>query len=110
MADLVITPANVVAGSNASTDSGTAGEALVAGKAVYKSPTTNKWLLADSNHADAVARKAIAITLNAAAANQPVDVQKGGDITLGAVLTAGTAYYLSDTAGGFCPVADVGTG
>jgi hypothetical protein len=37
-------------------------------------------------------------------------VQKAGDITIGATLTAGTAYYLSDTPGGICPVADVGTG
>ena len=32
------------------------------------------------------------------------------DITLGEVLTAGVAYYLSDTAGGICPVADLGAG
>ena len=29
---------------------------------------------------------------------------------LGATLTAGVAFYLSDTPGGICPVADVGTG
>lgn len=110
MADLVITPANVVAGSNATNDSGLAGEAIAAGKAVFKSPTTNKWMLAKSNAGEAVARRATGIALNAAAANQPVDVQKSGDITLGAVLTPGTAYYLSDTSGGICPVADVGTG
>ena len=37
-------------------------------------------------------------------------MQKAGDITIGATLTAGTAYYLSDTAGGICPLADVGEG
>jgi hypothetical protein len=110
MADLTITAANVVAGSNTVRDDGTAGETVTAGKAVYKSSTTNKWMLADSNSATAEARKATGIALNGASLNQPVAVQKAGDITIGATLTAGTAYYLSDTAGGICPLADVGEG
>ena len=40
----------------------------------------------------------------------PLGVLKSGDLTIGATLTAGTAYYLSDTAGGICPLADVGSG
>jgi hypothetical protein len=110
MADLTITAANVVAGSGASVASGIAGEALAAGKAVYLSSTSGKWMLADSNSATVEARKAIGIALNGAAANQPVNIHKGGDITIGATLTAGTAYYLSDTPGGICPLADVGAG
>jgi predicted lysophospholipase L1 biosynthesis ABC-type transport system permease subunit len=31
----------------------------------------------------------------------------GGDITIGAAVSAGVAYYLSATAGGICPVADL---
>lgn len=111
MADIVITPANVVGGTNVIRDNGTAGETIAAGKAVYLSSTTNKWMLADSNSATAEARKATAIALNGASLNQPVTVAKpGSDITIGATLTAGTAYYLSDTPGGICPLADVGTG
>lgn len=110
MADLAITAANVLAGASASILNGIAGEAIAAGKAVYQSSSTKKWMLADSNAAAAEARKATAIALNGAALNQPLAVQSGGDITLGAVLTAGTAYYLSDTPGGICPLADVGTG
>lgn len=110
MADLTITPANVVAGANASVEAGAAGEAIAAGKAVYLSSTTKKWMLADSNSATAEARKATGVALNGAALNQPVDVQKAGDITIGATLTPGTAYYLSDTPGGICPLADVGAG
>lgn len=110
MADLSITAANVVAGTNASRDRGTAGETIAAGKAVYKSSTANKWMLADSNSVTAEARHAIGIALNGASLNQPVDVQKGGDITIGATLTAGMALYLSDTPGGICPLADVGSG
>lgn len=110
MADLSITAANVIAGADSSADFGVAGEAIAAGKAIYKSSTTKKWMLADSNSSTAEARKATGIALNTAAANQPVAVHKGGDVTLGAGLTAGTAYYLSDTPGGICPLADVGAG
>lgn len=110
MVDLTVTATSVVAGSNSVTESGLAGEALAAGKAVYKAAATKKWMLADSNSATAEARVAVGIALSGAALNQPVVVHKFGDITIGATLTAGTAYYLSDTPGGICPVADIGTG
>jgi hypothetical protein len=110
MTDLSITAANVLAGSGAASKEGTAGEAITAGKAVYFDATTRTWKLADSNSATAAARQANGIALNGAAANQPLKVHTEGPITLGAVLTAGVGYYLSDTPGGICPVADVGTG
>jgi hypothetical protein len=110
MADISITAANVVPGSDANIVHGTSGETIAAGKSVYLSSTTNKWMLADSNSATAEARRATAISLTGSSANQPVVVQKGGDITIGATLTAGVAYYLSDTPGGICPVADIGSG
>lgn len=110
MTDISITAANVVPGDNAITEHGTAGETIAQGKAVYKSSTTKKWMLADSNSATAEVRKATGIALNGASASQPITVQKSGDITLGGTLTAGVAYYLSDTPGGVCPVADVGSG
>lgn len=110
MADLVITAANVVPGTDAVTRAGTAGETITAGKRVYKSSTTGKYMLADTNSATAEARRASGIALNAASLNQPLDVQTGGTITIGATLTAGLAYYGSDTPGGICPVADVGSG
>lgn len=110
MTDLSITAASVVAGADAVRDSGIAGEAVAAGKAGYLSSTTNRWMLADSNSATAEARLAKGIFLNNAAAGQPVAVQRSGDITIGATLTPGTAYYLSDTPGGICPLADVGSG
>lgn len=109
-ADLTVTAASVVAGSDAVTKAGTAGEALTAGQPVYLSATTNKWLKADCNSATAAARVASGIALNGGAANQPVVVQTGGTITIGATLTAGVAYYLSGTAGGIRPVADNTTG
>lgn len=110
MADLTITATSVIASSGGK-EQGVAGEAITAGKAVYKSSTSKKWMLADSNSATAEARKATAVALNGAALNQPIVVAlPGSDITIGATLTAGTAYFLSDTPGGICPLADVGSG
>jgi hypothetical protein len=110
MADLSITAANVVAGTDIVRGDGTAGETIAAGKAVYFSSTLKKWMLADSNSATVEARKAIGIALNGAALNQPLAVIKSGDLTLGATLTAGLDYYLSDTPGGICVRADIGSG
>jgi len=109
MVDLTVTPANVLPGSNAVKEAGTAGETIAAGKAVYKA-ATGLYMLADSNSATALARQATGIALNGASLNQPVDVQTRGDITPGATLVAGTDYYLSDTPGGICPRADIGAG
>lgn len=108
MTDLVITAANVVAGSNATRDTGTAGETITAGKAVFLNVATNRWMLSDNNGTGTRTVKGIA--LNGASANQPVAVLKDGDITIGATLTAGTDYWLSATAGGICPRADLDVG
>lgn len=110
MVDIVITNTAVVASDNAVKETGLAGETIAAGKAVYKSPTTKKWMLADSNSATAAAKTAGGIALNGASLNQPVTVTKAGDLTMNAVLTAGSAYFLSDTPGGVCADADVGSG
>src|SRR5688572_13404762 len=100
MADLTITAANVVAGANVIKESGIAGETIAAGKAVYKSAATNKYMLADSNSATAAAKIARGIALNGASDGQPLTIAKSGDVTIGATLTAGSPYYLSETAGG----------
>lgn len=110
MADLSVTAASVVAGSNAVIARGSFGESLTAGQAAYLDPTSHKWMKADSNSATVAARQAGGIALNGGALNQPATVQTSGKITIGATLTPGVAYYLSDTPGGICPVADVGSG
>ncbi len=110
MADLSITAANVVQGAGARSEASIAGAAVTAGQVVYKSSTTGKWLLADNNSATAEAKVGQGIALNSAAANQPIVVQTGGEITIGATLTAGTAYFLSDTAGGIGPASDLASG
>jgi hypothetical protein len=111
MADLVIVAANVVAGANASTRQSLAGETITAGQAIYLAAATGKWMKADADAAPAEGRHATHIALNGAALDQPLVGQKSGDITLGAVLTPGVAYYLSGaTAGGICAFADIGVG
>ncbi|WP_028003175.1 hypothetical protein [Sinorhizobium meliloti] len=114
MADIVITPASVVPGAGAKVTSGTAGATITAGQVVYlDSTTTGKWHHADSDAATAAARGQganVGIALNGASNGQPIDVLTEGPITLGAVLTAGTAYYLSPTPGGIAPLADLLTG
>lgn len=109
MADLSITAANCVPGTNARLEPGFAGETITAGMAVYKA-STGLWMKADSNSATALARVATGIAMCGSSAGQPIHAQKSGSLTLGATMTAGVAYYLSDTAGGICPVADVGSG
>lgn len=109
MADISITAANVAQGTGAVVDkNGLAGATITAGQVVYFNTTTNRWALADANGSGTRVPQGIA--LHAASSGQPLAVQTGGDITIGATLTAGLAYYLSDTPGGICPVADIGSG
>lgn len=110
MADLSITAANVVAGGSATTRDGLAGATLTAGQVVYLDSATNTYKLADCDSGTAAVRSPAGIALNGAASGQPVRVLTSGPVTIGATMTAGLAYYLSPTAGGICPVADVLSG
>ena len=110
MADLSITAANVVAGADSQTENGYAGATITQGQVVYLDTADNRYKLADSNGASALIRTPRGIALNGGASGQPLAVLLRGDITIGATVTAGVAYYLSDTPGGICPVADVGSG
>lgn len=110
MSDLTITAASVLAGSSARKVLGTAGATITAGKVVYLDEADSKYKLADSNSATAAAKSPDGIALNGASDGQPLVVLESGPITIGATMTPGIAYYLSDTPGGICPVADVGSG
>jgi hypothetical protein len=110
MADLTITATSVVAGADSIQVHGILGETVTAGQVLYQDTTTGKWFKADNNAGTELVRKAQGIALNGGAVNQPVTVHKRGAITIGATLTAGTAYYLSDTPGGICPLADLLSG
>lgn len=110
MSDLSITAASVVKSTDAVLEQGYAGETITAGQPVYRDESTKLYKKADNNSATAAAKIARGIALNGGAVNQPIMIQKGGDITIGATLTAGARYYLSATAGGISPEADLGAG
>lgn len=109
MADLSITAANVTAAALATKKSGTAGATITAGQVVYLD-ASNEYVLADADAAGVGDITAVYIALNGASDGQPITVCAQGDVTLGAVMTAGTAYYLSPVAGGIAPIADVASG
>lgn len=110
MADLTITAANVIAGANSSAVAGIAGATITAGQIVYKDAADSKYKLADADALPVAGVTAVFMALNGAANNQPISVLKSGDVGLGAIMTAGTAYYLSPVAGGIAPLADVLSG
>ena len=109
MADLTITAANVRSAAGSVVERGTAGATITAGQTVYLDATTDTYKLADSNGAAAL-RAPRGIALNSASANQPLTIHREGSLTTGATMTAGVAYYQSDTPGGICPVADLASG
>lgn len=110
MADLTLTATSVVAGANSKQEHGVAGETITAGQTLYLSSSTGKWMKSNNKSVTPEARPTKGIALNGASINQSVSVHTDGDITIGATLTPGTAYYGSDTAGGICPVADLTSG
>ena len=110
MSDLVITAANVVAGSGAKKVTGTAGASVTAGQVVYNDSATNTYKLADNDSATAAVRSPAGIALHAAASGQPLTILTQGPITIGATTAVGTIYCLSSTAGGICPSADIASG
>ncbi|HMO74570.1 MAG TPA: hypothetical protein PKD99_02290 [Sphingopyxis sp.] len=109
MADLVITAANVRAGNGSKRRVGVAGATITPGQPVYLDPADDRYKLADCDGAAAL-RSPRGIALSGAANGQPLFVHASGPITIGATLAPGTAYYLSDTPGGICPVGDLSTG
>lgn len=110
MTAIAITAANVVKGADAVTETGLAGATITAGQAVYRDPTSKKFLLADNNDASADIRNARGISLNSVSLNQPMTVQFGGDLTIGGTVAPGVIYCLGATAGGIIPAADLVTG
>lgn len=108
MAALTITPGNVltVANSGEDVDHGKlAGEAGTAGQAVYLT-AAGTWKLAQ-NDGTALEAAVVGILLHAVATGQPCSVQKRGQITIGATVAAGVAYYTHQTAGSIGPASDL---
>lgn len=109
MTALSITAANVIAGTGAITENGTAGATITAGQVVYQAGATGKYGLADCNSATAEVRVVRGIALNGAADGQPLRILKQGPITIGATVVVGSAYYAGGTAGEIIPVGDFST-
>lgn len=109
MADISVTAGNVAASTGAVIATGTWGETITAGQAVYLKAADGRWWKAQANAAttDEVA----GIALNGGAAGQPGSIQTRGVITIGATVVVGTVYVLSAAAaGGIAPEADLTTG
>lgn len=110
MADLTITGANFgVASASVKQVTVQAGEAITRGMPVYLDGT-------DSNKAKKALNTAAASTVVYGIASQEssadgdyISVVTTGTIKTGATMTVGQAYYLSTTAGGICPFADLDT-
>lgn len=109
MADLSITASQVIPGATANKDIYTANTTITAGQVVYDAGSKVA-ALADANGAVGLSQ-AKGIALNGASNGQPVSVLLDGPITLGAAAapTEGVPYFLSKTAGGICPIADLTT-
>jgi len=111
MADLVVTPAQVLAGTDADFYDGVAGVTVTAGQTIYQDTMDNLLKLSD---ADASVAKANTkgLALHGASAGQPLRIQTGGTITLGAgaAPVVGKVYKLSLTAGGISPIEDMDVG
>jgi hypothetical protein len=112
MADLTVTVGSVVAGVGAQKSAYNAASTVTAGQALYTTTATPAQVAPAATSASGGAQAAafIGISLNGAAASQPVSVQTAGLITIGATVVPGVGYCLSETAGKICPNADLTTG
>lgn len=109
MADLTVTATSVVPSTTTGVlKSVTAGETITAGMPVYKDTSTSKYKKAVTTDVNTSAVEGVACC--GSALNQPLVILTSGDLAMGTILTAGTTYAISDTAGGLCPIADNGTG
>lgn len=108
MADIVIDPALVL--GRGRRGSGMAAGAASAGQLVYRD-AFGRWAPASAAAVTSRARTPGAVALNAVAEGQPLALQRGGLIDLGAdLLVAGVVYYLSATPGRLCRLSDLDEG
>lgn len=112
--DVSITAANVAPYLKEGMRRGTAGATITRGQVVYFDVSAGTWKLAqhDGTAAESGAGTGseIGIALQDVASGQPLDIQTEGEIAIGGTLTLGEMYYVSATAGGLAPSADIGTG
>ena len=113
MADLAVTVAEVLFVSGTKETAFAAGETITAGMSVYLKSTDSKWYKAqkDGTAEESGSGVQFGIALHAALAGQPLTVQVGGVITIGATAapTVGETYIISAAAGGIAPIGDIST-
>ena len=63
--------------------------------------------MSPGNSTTATLAACVGIALNNAATGQPVAVQSGGTINIGATATVGAPYFLSANSGNICPAGDL---
>lgn len=112
IADLSITPANVLPVKGATIDTSLdAGETLTQGMAVYKKTTVtpNVWMKAKANGAkpESGDGSTVGINLGSCAVGQPAFVLTEGDIDIGATCGVGKSYWVSENYGGIQPTDDI---
>jgi hypothetical protein len=109
MADYTVVPANVLASSKSTRETGVAGVALIAGQ-VLAQDTDGSMKLHDANGA-APLNVVKGVALHPTAIGQPiVFVKQDPNFTPGFAITAGATVIASATPGGMCPDADKASG
>ena len=110
MADITVTPANVLDVERVKKAVGVAGEDIDAGCPIYEkieSDGIKRMFLCDNSGTSEAKVKGVAMT--SSASHQPVVYSTDGTIAPGAALTSGMAYFVSNTPGGICPSTDIAT-
>ena len=110
MADLVITPANLVLQSNTRFIPAVAGEGLNAGAPVWFDSVTQRWFNADADSVVIGANAPRGLVMAGVVAGAPFGLIIGGGLAFGAILTVGVTYYLSKNPGRIAPLADISGG
>lgn len=112
MADLSITPANVLPGEGAIIEYGFAGASITQGQYLYLDTADQRYKLADADAGSpgSIARTPTHVAMSSVAADQPMAVCRRGRINPGATVVVGGIYVMSGTAGAICPVADLAAG
>src|SRR5215813_14181758 len=109
MADLTITPSGVLPGAGAFTGQGVAGENLTRGQSGYRKKADGRIYkaLASSAASPFEQQTCVGIIAQDVAAGQPGQFYRGGQIAIGANVTAGVVSMVSSAnAGGVAPAAD----
>lgn len=110
MADLTINTSNLLQGSGAVIQTVVAGEAITAGAPVYQGADTKWYNAGAAGNSTQSGTNGLAIALASVfAVGQQLPIQQQGPITIGATLTRGKIYVVSNNAGKICLDTDLTT-